>query len=114
MLFLTVTLYVIIVSFAPENSFADVLKHILQILLIFSITWLILHLTGLGHDLVLRRLNLEEKDNLKARRICTQFKVIQRIINIMVILFDIALALMTFETIEKIGVGLFASVRVQV
>ena len=112
MFFLTVALYIIIASLAPENIFTDALKHIVQLLLIFNVTWLILHLTGLGRDLVLRRHNLEEKDNLKARRIYTQFKVIQRIINFIVILFAIALALMTFEPIRKIGVGLFASAGV--
>lgn len=112
MLFLTVAFYIINASLIPEHSFGNTIRHILQLLLIFSVTWIILHLTGLGRDLVLRRYNVEEKDNLKARRIYTQFKVIQRIVNFVIILLAIALALVTFESIRKIGVGLFASAGV--
>ena len=109
---LTIALNIVVISFAAENTVVVSIKHVLELLVIFSVAWLVLQLTTLGRDMVLRRYNLEEKDNLKARRIYTQFKIIQRIINFIVILIALAIALMTFENIRKIGVGLFASAGV--
>lgn len=109
---LTIALNIIVFSFAPDNTALTFIKHSLKLLIIFSISWLVLQLTTLGKDLVLRRYDVDEKDNLKARRIYTQFKIIQRIINFMVILIALAIALMTFDGIRKIGVGLFASAGV--
>jgi len=109
---LTIALNIIVYSFAPDNSFVVLIRHGLKILIIFSVAWLVLQLTALGKDLVLRRYDVDEKDNLKARRVYTQFKIIQRIINFMVILIALAIALMTFESIRRIGVGLFASAGV--
>jgi small-conductance mechanosensitive channel len=53
-----------------------------------------------------------EKDNLKARKVYTQFRVLERIVIFIVILIAIAIALMTFEGIKRIGISLFASAGV--
>lgn len=109
---LTIAFNIIVFSFASENATVIFIKHALKLLLIYSVAWLVLQLTALGRDMILRRYDLEEKDNLKARRVYTQFKIIQRILNFMVILIALAIALMTFEGIRKIGIGLFASAGV--
>jgi len=106
---ITVALNIIVFSFAPQNLLTNYIKHGLKLLVIFSVAWLIVKLISLGKEMVLRRYNVDEKDNLKARRVYTQFNVIERIFNFMVILIALAVALVTFESIRKIGVSLFAS-----
>ncbi len=86
--------------------------HLLKLFIIFFITWVIIRLIKLGRDIVLLRYDISEKDNLKARRVYTQFKIIERILVFIVIVIAIAVALMTFEQIRRIGVSLFASAGV--
>ncbi len=107
-----VALNIIVFSFAPQNLLTNYIMHGLKLLVIFSVAWLIVRLISLGKEVVLRRYDVEEKDNLKARRVYTQFKVIERIFNFIVVLIALAIALMTFESIRKIGVSLFASAGV--
>lgn len=111
--FLIVLDYIIIVHlFTPEGVLTSYIMHALKLCIIFSITWLLLRLTTLGRDTVLSKYNISEKDNLKARRVYTQFKIIQRILNFVIILIAVATALMTFEGIRQVGAGLFASAGV--
>lgn len=109
---ITVALNIIVFSFAPENTLTGYIKHALVLLVIFSVTWLIVRFISLGKDMVLRRYNVQEKDNLKARSVYTQFKIIERILIFIVVLIAVAVALTTFEGIRKIGVSLFASAGV--
>jgi small-conductance mechanosensitive channel len=109
---LTIALNVIVFSLAPQNTLTEYIKHALKLVVIFSVSWLIIRLISLGKEIVLKRYDIQEKDNLKARRVYTQFKVIERIFNFIVVLIALAIALMTFESIRKIGVSLFASAGV--
>ncbi len=75
-------------------------------------TWFILRVLNLMTDRFLRRFNIENKDNLNARRMHTQVKVIRRLAAAMIILIAVAGALMTFESIRSLGVSLLASAGV--
>lgn len=111
-LVLTIAHGVIIMAFVPDNEFVDIIKHLLQLCIISFTTWVIIGLIRISREMVLVRYDIGEKDNLKARRVYTQFKIIERILVFMVVLIAIAVALMTFEQIRKIGVSLFASAGV--
>jgi len=109
---ITIAFNIIVYSFALENSFIDKLQHLLNLFIIFSIAWLIMRFVSLGKDIVLSKYDIEEKDNLKARSVYTQFKIIERIINVMIVLVALSMALITFDGIRKIGLSLFASAGV--
>jgi small-conductance mechanosensitive channel len=111
-LILTIALSVILLAFVPDNKLIDITRHLLKLLMILFVTWVIIQGIRLGLEIVLHRYDISEKDNLKARRVYTQFKVIERILVFIVILIAVAVALMTFEQIRKIGVSLFASAGV--
>ena len=111
-LILTIAVSIIFLAFAPDNKLVDILMHLLKLLIIFFISWVIIRSIKLGRDIVLLRYDISEKDNLKARRVYTQFKIIERILVFIVILIALAVALMTFEQIRRIGVSLFASAGV--
>jgi small-conductance mechanosensitive channel len=110
--FLTAALNIIVFSFAPINDFTRHINHFFSLVLIFSIAFLIVRSISFGKDLILKNYDIKEKDNLKARRVYTQFKIIEKILNFVVILIAIATALMTFDGIRKIGISLFASAGV--
>jgi small-conductance mechanosensitive channel len=81
----------------------------ITIALIFMITWLLIRSINLAREVIMRRYDIAEKDNLKARKVYTQFRMLERIIIFVVILIALAVALMTFESIRRIGISLFAS-----
>jgi len=84
----------------------------IKLALIFVITWFVIRSINLSREVILRQYDISEKDNLKARKIYTQFRVLENIVIFIVILVAIAIALMTFDGIRRIGVSLFASAGV--
>ncbi len=111
-LIIIISLQIIVFSFAPDSTIINTIKHVLKLLLIFSVSWLLMQVISFGKDSVLRRFDIYQKDNLKARRVFTQFKIIEGIIHFIIILISVGTALTTFESIRKIGVSLFASAGV--
>ena len=87
-------------------------NHIITLLIIFCVTWLLIKTINLTREIILRQYDMDEKDNLKARKVYTQFRVLERIIIFLLILIATALALMTFDGIKRIGISLFASAGV--
>jgi small-conductance mechanosensitive channel len=88
------------------------ISQITTVGVIFCITWLLIRGINLARVIILRQYDLSEKDNLKARKVYTQFRILERIIIFIVILIAVAVALMTFESIKRIGLSLFASAGV--
>jgi small-conductance mechanosensitive channel len=93
----------------PGQAMSAFISQFITIALIFLITWLLIRSINLAREVILRRYDISEKDNLKARKVFTQFRILERIIIFVVILIAVAIALMTFENIRRIGVSLFAS-----
>lgn len=87
-------------------------KQFITVSIIACITWLLIKAINLSREIILRHYDLGEKDNLKARKVYTQFRVLERVIIFIVILIAIAIALMTFDGIKRIGISLFASAGV--
>jgi len=94
-----------------ENTAAGI-NHFIKVAFIFVITWIIIKAVSFARVMVMKQYNLQEEDNLKARRVYTQFRVLERIIVFVVILVALAVALMTFDGIRRIGISLFASAGV--
>ncbi|GET22415.1 mechanosensitive ion channel family protein [Prolixibacter denitrificans] len=85
------------------------LQHLYTLLTIFLVTWLIINAIRSIRSILLRRYNLDTKDNLKARKMHTQLRVFERILIAMVLVIAIGIALMSFDKIHKLGVSLLAS-----
>jgi small-conductance mechanosensitive channel len=98
--------------FTPGEEITLFTGSFIKLAFIFLITWFIIRSINLSREVILRRYDISEKDNLKARKIFTQFRVLENIVIFIVILVAIAIALMTFEGIRRIGVSLFASAGV--
>lgn len=92
-----------------DEELGGILKSILGAVFIGGIAWLFIVLISIGKDIILENYDINQKDNLKARKVYTQFSLIQRIINFLIILISVALILMNFDGIKKIGVSLLAS-----
>jgi small-conductance mechanosensitive channel len=112
LLVLALALSFILAVLVPEDIHTEVAEHILKLLIITCISWLLISLMSMGRAIILLGYDLEQKDNLKARRVYTQLRLIERILRFLLIVLAIAIGLMTFEEIRNVGVGLFASAGV--
>lgn len=94
-----------------SSLFLSIIEHS-HILVIIFFSWFLIELTKTGKILFLRKFDLSQEDNLVPRKIHTQINLLEKIIQILILLFAIGLVLLSFDSIRKIGVGLFASAGV--
>jgi small-conductance mechanosensitive channel len=83
--------------------------HIIAIALIICVMWGLIELTHVLHDFVVRQYDITVADNLSARKIHTQFRVLARIVVVLVCFLGFASILMTFEGVRQLGTSLVAS-----
>ena len=85
------------------------IRHVLAVVLIALLGWLLIALLNVVEDLFAARYRIDVEDNLTARRIRTQVRVLRRIAVAAIGIVALAVMLMTFPAIWNIGAGLFAS-----
>jgi len=86
-----------------------VMRQAVWIWIIASIAWLTVSMLTVIKNVILRRYQIDEKDNLQARRMYTQLGVIERILKVLVIFLAMTFILLTFEKVRQIGFSLLAS-----
>ncbi|QJA05394.1 mechanosensitive ion channel [Thermosulfurimonas marina] len=87
----------------------SLLKHLIELLIIFSLAWLGIRGTYVAEDLVMSHYDLTAKDNLQARKIYTQVNVLKKITISLIFVLSLACILMSFEELRKLGLSLLAS-----
>jgi small-conductance mechanosensitive channel len=96
------------VSAIPSNA----VNQTVTILVIATFSWILIRLVKLMKFLVLKKYDIEQKDNLKARKVYTQFRIIERVLVFVILIIAISLSLMTFSEIRRIGISIIASAGV--
>ena len=91
-----------------SSLFSGIIEHS-HILVIIFFSWFLIELTKTGKTLFLRKYDLSQEDNLASRKIHTQINLLEKIIQVLILLFAIGFILLSFDNIRKIGIGLFAS-----
>jgi len=92
----------------PEETQTSV-SHILSLLLIALVSWLLIKTVYVLEDYVISRFEVGVKDNLRARKIHTQLKVLKRIVIILVGIIAMSTMLMTFPKVRQLGTTILAS-----
>ncbi|WP_419213350.1 mechanosensitive ion channel family protein [Maribacter sp. X9] len=87
-------------------------KKASTILFIISLTWLALNVLKMVKKVVISNYDVGVENNLKARKVYTQFNILERIFMFLIILLAIGAALMSFQGIRELGVSIFASAGV--
>lgn len=95
---------------APQDwHFMPSVRHGIGLVFIFSVTWLIIRaISGVVDTVALLR-PVAQADNLQARRVLTQTRVIARSLMVLAWLIGLALMLMTFPAVRSLGASLLAS-----
>lgn len=89
-------------------SFA-LIQHVLTIALMVSVTWLILRCLRTLELVAIRRYPIDVSDNLSARRMLTQVRVLRRTAEVVVILLGASAILLTIPGVRQLGTSLLAS-----
>jgi small-conductance mechanosensitive channel len=84
-------------------------RHAVGLGLIAATAWLLVALLDVIDDAIALKFRLDVKDNLAARRVETQAKVLRRIAGVVIAIVTIAIMLMTFPQIHQLGDSLLAS-----
>ncbi|SDD65839.1 Small-conductance mechanosensitive channel [Pricia antarctica] len=82
------------------------------LIFIFAFTWLLLSIVKIVKHHIIEKYDVEASHNLKARKVATQFNILERIFVFIIIIIAMGIALMSFESIREIGVSIFASAGV--
>jgi small-conductance mechanosensitive channel len=89
-----------------------VVTHVVQIVLIASMTWLLIRVTSFIEQVLYIRYDYSVPDNLLARRMRTQVQFVVRLIYILICLIGFSVILLSFDGARKIGASLIASAGV--
>lgn len=92
--------------------FVLLLRNTSVLLLISTLTWLGVRLAAVAGEALIQMHPLDKQDNLYARRIHTQARVLTRCMMVIVVILGIASVLMTFPSVRQIGTSLLASAGV--
>lgn len=84
-------------------------KTVFGMVLIALVSWLLIKATYVLSDAVALRFKVDVRDNLRARKIHTQLRVLRRLIIIMVVVVAVASVLMTFPKVRQLGTAILAS-----
>lgn len=77
--------------------------------IILALTWLVITLIGGATGAILDRHDLSNRDDTNAQRVHTQLRVLSRALMTIVGIVGVAIALMTFERVERLGASMLAS-----
>ncbi|HUX94622.1 MAG TPA: mechanosensitive ion channel domain-containing protein [Bacteroidales bacterium] len=94
------------------NGLLSILYNQSQFLVTIGITWFLIALLRALKTAFLKRFDISIEDNLASRKVYTQINILEKVLIFIIILFALGIVLLSFESIRKIGIGLFASAGV--
>ncbi len=92
----------------PE-AWVGTIRHLLAIGVLLCLTWMAVRAVRAVERRVVREHPIDAADNLQARRVLTQTRVVSGVVQGAIVMVGVALALMTFPAIRQLGTTLLAS-----
>ncbi|TBW28966.1 mechanosensitive ion channel family protein [Gramella sp. KN1008] len=86
-----------------------IVGHVSVIGIIFSVAWFLILLFKVFKKRMLRKYDVESTDNLKARKVYTQYMILENIVIFIIVILALGIALMSFDSIRSVGVSLLTS-----
>lgn len=102
--------WALVLSSVPDQLPGVVgVRRLMTVSIVFSLTWLLIRAVQAMAEIVALLRPASQTDNLSARRLHTQTRIISRALASIIAMLGIALALMTFPQVRHIGASLLAS-----
>ena len=96
-------------AFPLPEAVSVPINSILNIALISACAFLFIRIVNTIEEIVSFQFNIEIEDNLKARKIHTQIRVIKRVLITLILIIALASVLMTFREVRQLGTSILAS-----
>ncbi len=87
----------------------DSIGLIASILFVAAIAWALIALIRTAKNNFLKRFDLSVADNLRMRKLHTQYNILEKILIFIIIVIALGITLMQFEAVRSIGISIFAS-----
>jgi small-conductance mechanosensitive channel len=87
-------------------------QHLLIFFLVVPISWLAIKTVYALEEYLLKKYDVTQKNNLHARKIHTQLRVLKQIVSVLVIILALGVILMSFERVRQLGTTILASAGV--
>jgi small-conductance mechanosensitive channel len=81
----------------------------LHVVFVVAVTWTLLALLLAVEEAIAEHYTTDTPDNLKARKVVTQVRILRRIVAAIVIVLALGILLMQYEPFRELGTGLLAS-----
>ncbi len=95
-----------------DKGYYAFLARVVGILMVISFAGLLINSLSIFEDYVYHTYDLNKTDNLKERKIRTQLQFIRKLLITLIIFITIAIILLSFESVRKIGAGLLTGVGI--
>ena len=92
-----------------DESYASIIGHIGTILIIISSTWFVIIGIRILKRTLIKRYDINASDNLNARKVYTQFNILEKVAVFIIVILAIGAGLMSFDSIRSIGASVLAS-----
>jgi len=114
---LRILLPLLVLMFAASSAgfheaAAEPFYHFLRLFFIGTVAWFLANSVYVLRDSVLDKYDVTVPDNLKARAMHTQLKVLVKVLLVLIAVFTVSAVLMTFEGVRQVGVSILASAGV--
>lgn len=98
-------------AYLPITKHSHILlRHAVQLIFIGELAWIAIASIYALEDMLMRRYDITQADNARARHIHTQMKVIRRLAIILIVIAALGMMLYSFDNkLAKYGAGLLAS-----
>jgi len=88
------------------------IQHGLLVAFILLCGWAVMTASDIGTALYLRKHRTDVADNLHARKLLTQARILRRSLNVLIVVITVAMALMTIPGVKQLGVSLLLPIIV--
>jgi len=95
----------------PTSSH-ELFKQAASLILIGAVGFILYQMVNAVEEVVLNQFRIDVKDNLQARKVYTQVKVLKKIAVVIIVIFTAASMLMVFDSVRQLGTSILASAGV--
>jgi small-conductance mechanosensitive channel len=109
LIFILFAVYIALSFVKMPESAHKIVNDIYSIVLIIAVAWFLVKITSVFETVILMQYHIEDKDNLEARKIYTQVRIIRKILIFVIALVTFSAILMSFDRFRRLGTGILAS-----
>jgi small-conductance mechanosensitive channel len=106
---LFVSFYLFLPLVRLSDNFTAFLYQGLGIAIILSLAWFCVKFLGSLETYILSKYKLNVSDNLRARAMHTQIRILKKVVIVILAVVTLALVLMTFSKVRQVGTSILAS-----